>query len=344
MRCDESVQACRPIEGETGNAYLLTRADVGHRLFGVVTARNDAGSRSASSTASPVITGAPMNRSLPTITGALVEGQTLTAAPGGWAGVGAISFGYQWTRCNASGEFASCAPIVVTSRPNYTLRAADVGRRIFVQVKARNGFGASFVNSTLTEVISAAPIGTVTVRPARNVVVYGRSVVLTGRAVGAPSGARVTIIEQPVGTSARVLANLVVTTAEGTWTYVTRPTTRTTYQAQVRGRTSAVITVRVRPRLRLRRIGPGRVSVRIFAARSFAGRTAFLQRWNSKRHHWVTLRRVRLRPTRIGQPPTSVTAATFRTRTPRRALVRVVLLSRQAGPGYLTGISNRVRT
>lgn len=268
----------------------------------------------------------------------------MTASPGTWAGVGQISFGYQWTRCNAQGDFTSCVPIVVTSRPTYTLRAADVGRRVFVQVKALNRFGASFVNSAQTEVVSAAPIGTVTVRAARNVVLYGRSVVLVGRAVGAPSGERVTIIVQPVGASARVLENVSVTTAQGTWTYVARPTIRTTYQAQIRGRTSAAVTVRVRPRVQLRRIGPARVSVRIFAARSFAGRTAFLQRWNPKRHRWVTVRRVRLRPTRIGLPPTAVTVVAFRTRTPRGALVRVVLPSRQAGLGYMNGISNRVRT
>lgn len=343
-RCDASVSGCRPIEGATGNTYVLARADVGHRLYGVVTAQNSAGSSNASSNATQVVIGAPLNRSLPTITGTPVEGQTLTASPGTWAGVGQISFGYQWTRCNAQGDFTSCVPIVVTSRPTYTLRAADVGRRVFVQVKALNRFGASFVNSAQTEVVSAAPIGTVTVRAARNVVVYGRSVVLIGRVVGAPSGEPVAIIEQPVGAGARVRENVTVTTAAGTWTYVARPTMRTTYQARIRGRTSAVVTVLVRPRLQLRRIGPGRVSVRIFAARSFAGRTAFLQRWNPKQHRWVTIRRVRLRPTRIGQAPTALTVATIRTRTPRGTLVRVVLPSRQAGLGYMTGTSNRVRT
>jgi len=345
VRCDASVSGCRPIDGATGSTYVLARADVGHRLFGVVTARNSAGSSSASSNATPVIIGAPVSRSLPTITGTPVEGETLTATPGTWAGVGPISFGYQWTRCNAKGEFSSCVPILVTSRPTYTLRAADVGHRIFVQVKALNGFGASFVNSAQTDVVSAAPIGTMTVRAARNVVVYGYPVTLIGRAVGVPSGERVTIIERPlVAASVRVRENAAVTTTEGTWTYVVRPTIRTTYQAQIRGRTSAAVTVRVRPRLRLGRIGPGRVSLRIYAGRSFTGRSAFVQRWNSKQRRWVTIRRVRLKSTRIGQPPTAVTAATIRTRTPRGTLVRVVLPSRQAGLGYLTGTSNRVRT
>lgn len=343
MRCDSSVSGCRPIEGATGSTYVLTRAEVGHRLFGVVTASNSAGSSSASSNATPVVIGAPLNRSIPTITGRPVEGEILTANPGTWAGVGPISFGYQWTRCNAKGEFPSCVPIVVTSSSTYMLRAADVGRRVFVQVKGQNRFGASYVNSDLIDVVSAAPIGTVTVRPARNVVVYGRSVVLIGRAVGAPSGEQVTIIEQAVGANARVLENGAVATAAGTWTYVARPTMRTTYQAQVRGRRSAAVTVRVRPRLSLGRVAPGRFSVRANAARSFAGRYAIVQRWDRRRHRWIGVRRIYLRATGLGATPTEVSRVTFRIRSPRGRLLRVVLPSRQAGPGYLRGVSNRVR-
>lgn len=344
MRCDATVSGCRPIEGATGSTYVLTRADVGHRLFGVVTARNNAGSSSASSNATPVVIGAPVNTSLPTIRGTPVEGQTLTANPGSWAGVGPITFGYQWTRCNAQGEFSSCVPIVVTPLATYTVRAADVGRRIFVQVKAQNSFGASFVNSPLTGVVSAAPIGTVTVRAARSIVVYGQSVTLIGRVVGAPAGEPVTIVERPAAAGARVRENAARTTPAGTWTFVARPTVRTTYQAQIRDRMSAIVTVRVRPRLQLRKAGAGTVALRVVAARSFAGKTAFLQRWNPKKRRWVSVRRIRLQPTGIGTRPTYVSAATIRTQTPRGTLVRVVLPSRQAGLGYMTGISNRVRT
>ena len=192
--------------------------------------------------------------------------------------------------------------------------------------------------------VSAAPIGTVPIRATRTVVVYGQSVTLVGRVVGAPTGEPVTIIEQPLDASARARPNAAATSSTGAWTYVARPTTRTTYQAQIRGRTSAAVTVLVRPRLQLRRIGPGRVSLRIYAGRSFASKRALVQRWNSNRGRWVTIRTVRLKSTRLGRPPTAVSAATFRTRTPRGTFVRVVLPSRQAGLGYLTGTSNRVRT
>lgn len=339
-RCDSAVANCRPIEGASGNTYVLARADVGHRLRGVVKARNSAGESSAPSNATAVVVGPPVSTSLPKISGATVEGQTLVATPGAWTGVGPITYGYQWTRCNAQGEFSSCVPIVVTSRPTYTLRAADVGRRIFVQVKAQNAYGASFVNSDLTGVVAAAPIGTVTVRAARGVVVFGKAVTLVGRVVGAPAGERVTIVERPARGAPRVYQNTAVIGPSGTWSFVVRPSLGTTYEAQFRGRTSGPVLVQVRPRLLLRKAGAGRVSLRVFAGRSLAGKTAFLQRWNATKRRWVTIRRVRLQPSRSN----NVTVASVRTRTQRGTYVRFVLPGRQAGPGYVTGTSNRVRS
>jgi hypothetical protein len=340
-RCDGSLRNCNTIGGAVGNNYVLTRADVGKRLYGVVTARNSAGASSASSNATRVVVGAPVSTSLPTITGDPVEGRVLSASTGAWAGVTPMTFGYQWTRCNAQGQFASCAPIIVTSSPTYTVRAADIGRRIFVQVKAQNRFGASFVNSDLTAVVAAAPIGTLTIRSSRPAVVYGERVVLTGRVVGAPAGEPITLIERPATGTVRVLESVAVTSQGGSWSVVLQPRIQAAYQVRVRGATSDAVSVWVRPRLLLRKTGARSLSLRVRAARSFAGRTALVQRWNPVRRRWVVAGRIRLRAIRSGQPITS--GATFRTRVPRGALVRAVLTGRQAGPGYLTGTSNRVR-
>lgn len=350
LRCDVLLAGCRPIAGSTSSTYVLTSADVGHRIVGVVTARNEAGASTARSNPTTVVFGAPVNTSLPTITGTPVQGQTLTATNGSWAGSTPAGFGYQWTRCGASGAFPTCVPIVVTSRPSYTLRPADVGHRILVQVKAFNSLGASFVDSAQTAVVTAAPsppapppAARVTLRPARGVVSYGGTDLLTGTAVGVAPGTQVTVVVRPVGAPARVLRNVAAIGDQGTWSYLVRPTVTTTYQAQVGATTSAVTSIGVRPRLKLRRIAAGEAWVRVFASRSFAGRTAFVQRWDSKRHRWTVVRTVALRPTAMGWPPTDVTVAVFRPGTPPDAPVRVVLRHREAGPGYLTGISNRVR-
>jgi hypothetical protein len=341
VRCDAALRDCDTIGGAGGNNYVLTRADVGKRVYGVVTARNSTGASSASSNATRVVIGAPVSTSLPRITGDAIEGRVLSASTGTWAGVTPMTFGYQWTRCNAQGQFSSCAPIVVTSLPTYTVRAADVGRRIFVQVKAQNRFGASFVNSDLTPVVVAARIGTLTIRSSRPVVVYGQRIVLTGRVVGAPPGQPVTLVERPATGGVRVLENVAVTSQGGSWTVVLQPRIQAAYQVRVRGATSNVVSVRVRPRLRLQKVGANGLSVRVRAARSFAGRTAILQRWIPRRQRWVGAGRIRLRAIRNAPPLTA--GATFSARAPRGALLRVVLTGRQAWPGYLTGTSNRVR-
>jgi len=344
QRCGASLADCRTISEATGNSYVLTRSDVGHRLYGVVTARNSAGATSAGSNATAVVVGAPFNTVAPTISGSVVEGHVLSAAAGSWDGIRPITFGYQWTRCSATGEFSSCVPIVVTSQSTYTLRAADVGHRIFVQVKALNRFGASFVNSALTPVVEAAPIGSVTIRSTRAVVLYGHAVTLTGRVVGAPAGEPVTIVERPVTASARVHTRAAVTTSEGTWTWVTRPAIRATYHAAVRDRTSALVTVRVEPRLELRRRrGTSILTLRAYASRSYTNRLATVQRWNAKRRQWVVVRRIRLGPSRAQVAPTTVTSVTFRARMKRGTVVRVILPSVQTGIGYLKGVSNPVR-
>jgi hypothetical protein len=118
---------------------------------------------------------------------------------------------------------------------------------------------------------------------------------------------------------------------------------RTSYQVQVRDRTSSTVTLLVRPRLRLGRVAPGRFSVRVFAARSFGGKFAVVQRWSRDRGRWVGVKKVRLRGTRLGVKPTVVSRATFRIEGQRGRLIRVLLPTRQSGPGYLTGSSNRIR-
>lgn len=344
VRCGPALAKCAAVRGATGSRYVVSRADVGNRLIGAVIARNRFGASRAQSNATPVILGVPLNMSLPTISGGVMEGEMLTVTPGSWTSPAPISFGYQWTRCSAEGDFASCVPIVVTSRPTYRLTAADVGHRLFAQVKALNKFGASYVNSLLTPVVAAAPVGTLTIAAIRHVVTYGYRVALSGVLVNGRPREQVALIERPFGSKARTRSNAAVTSATGVWSCFARPLIRTTYQAQVRGRTSTIITVAVRPRLRLGRVAPGRFSLRVFAARSFAGRFAVVQRWNRDRHRWVGIKRIYLRGSRLGVEPTVVSRATFRLRADRGRFIRVLLPTRRSGPGYLQGTSNRVRT
>jgi hypothetical protein len=341
-RCDASLRDCVLVPGANRNVYVVSRADVAHRLVGVVTARNRFGAGRAESGATAIVVGAPTVAARPTITGASVEGEVLRASFDRWTGPGPVSFGYQWTRCAASGVFATCVPVVVTHNPTYVVRAADVGHRIFVQVKATNRYGASYANSAQTAVIVAAPVGALTISVTRTIVTYGSPAVLTGVLV---RGAEelVTILARPPGAETPAPVRSVVTSPSGGWRCVTEPTSRTVYQAQAGDRTSALVVVSVRPRLRLRRVAPGRFVVRVFAARAFVGRQAVLQRWDPRRRRWAGMKRFRLGSSRPGLAPTAITSGVVRTRAKRGRVVRVVLPNRQSGPGYLQGVSNRVR-
>ena len=63
-----------------------------------------------------------------------VEGERLTAEPGGWSGARPIIFRYQWQRCNAYGE--ACANISAAVHPGYQLAAKDVGATVRAIVTA----------------------------------------------------------------------------------------------------------------------------------------------------------------------------------------------------------------
>ena len=95
---------------------------------------------------------APTNTSPPTISDTSPErGQTLTAAPGTWAGDQPITFRYQWERCTPAG--ASCAAIAGATAQTYTVASADVGNTLRVTVTATNATGARTASSATTSVV-----------------------------------------------------------------------------------------------------------------------------------------------------------------------------------------------
>jgi hypothetical protein len=100
-------------------------------------------------------TAPPRESALPTVTGAAVVGQTLTAASGSWAGSSPISFAYEWQRCDAAG--AACAVVTGATSETYLLSAGDVGSRIRVQVVASNAVGSASALSSATSVVVASP-------------------------------------------------------------------------------------------------------------------------------------------------------------------------------------------
>jgi len=154
-RCDTSGGSCSTISGATSQTYVIGGADVGHTLRVNVTARNSAGSASALSaqTATVAAANAPVNTSLPTVSGTAREGSTLDGTAGSWQGSAPITYAYQWLRCNSQG--ASCGSIGGATRSSYTLTRGDVGHSLRLRVTASNAAGASQALSDATAVIAS---------------------------------------------------------------------------------------------------------------------------------------------------------------------------------------------
>ncbi|MCA1690307.1 MAG: hypothetical protein LC720_07740, partial [Actinobacteria bacterium] len=86
----------------------------------------------------------------PDVTGRLVQGQRLTVAPGNWYPA-ASSFTYQWLRCDT--DPTSCQAIGGAVDQSYVPVAADVSRRLAVDVTAVNAAGSTTIRT--------APLGPV---------------------------------------------------------------------------------------------------------------------------------------------------------------------------------------
>ena len=151
-RCDTNGGNCALIAGAPGQSYTLVAADAGRRMRVRVIATNSRGSAEAVSVPTGVVGAAPANTTPPSLTGAGAEGQPLTAVRGNWTGTGTLTYSYQWLRCDANGN--ACGPIPGATAVTYVPVAADVGRRLRVQVTAANDVGRSTATSGASGVIA----------------------------------------------------------------------------------------------------------------------------------------------------------------------------------------------
>ena len=153
--------------GGASQTYHVASGDVGHKLRVMVTATNSKGSDTAKSDPTAVVVAAsgastaPVNTSLPSISGTAQDGQTFTASQGSWNPSSGNNFTYQWQRCDSSGN--SCSNISGATSTTYRNTSSDVGHRLRVAVKATNSLGNSTATSAASSVVAAA--GTTTTTP-----------------------------------------------------------------------------------------------------------------------------------------------------------------------------------
>ena len=168
MRCGSDGGApdgsnCLNITGATGTTYVLVSADVGWRIRLRVTGTNSVGSNTVASNATAAVKAsprAPVNTQRPSVSGSMVEGSTVTVNRGSWTGGGTITFTYQWLRCDSGG--GNCSSIPGATGTQYQLTANDVGRKVRVNVTARNSAGSTTaISSEAATVQAAGPAGVV---------------------------------------------------------------------------------------------------------------------------------------------------------------------------------------
>lgn len=187
--------------------------------------------------------------------------------------------------------------------------------------------------------VESAPSRGVTLQATREIVLFGDSITLSGTISSRQAGESVTITVDPAGEPARRIE--VDTGAGGQWSLRAQPRIRTQYTARWRNTTSEVLTVQVRPRVSLKKVGRNAFTVIVVAAESFAGNRVHIKRQRSQRNRaLVTVTRVVLRR----NPRTDTTAQrTFRLRVRRGFRMRAFLTLGEAGPNYVSSQSNFIR-
>jgi plastocyanin len=193
-------------------------------------------------------------------------------------------------------------------------------------------------------VTQPAPPATLTLFAQPDTAVYAGKVTLTGELSTKKAGADIVVLATPCGRSEATKAATMQTTSGGEYTIGLRPGRNTVYTVQAGGTKSEPVSVDVRPRLRLGRVGAHRYSLRVFAGQKFAGRSATFQRYDAGRARWVFVKRVQLHSNSTNILPTVISSVAFRSAIVPRARIRAILPQSQVGSCYLAGTSNVIRS
>ncbi|MGD1057512.1 MAG: DUF6531 domain-containing protein [Solirubrobacteraceae bacterium] len=155
QRCEASGENCVAVSH--GEAYTLTQQDIGHKLRVIETARNAGGPGSPADSAltATVLAAVPANITPPSISGASVEGETLTEEHGSWTNEPS-SYSYQWERCSVGGT--ECKPITDATGQSYVLGSGDVGHELVVVETAANAGGESLPQASALTAIVEPPV------------------------------------------------------------------------------------------------------------------------------------------------------------------------------------------
>ena len=148
------------IAGETASTYTLVSADVGKAIKVKVSFTDDANNAETRTSAATAAVAEAPNRTatgLPTISGTVQVGQTLTADTSGIAdedGLTNVSFSYQWIRSDRTTD----TDIAGERDSTYTPSGSDVGKTIKVKVSfTDDASNLETLTSAATAMVAAKP-------------------------------------------------------------------------------------------------------------------------------------------------------------------------------------------
>jgi plastocyanin len=233
-------------------------------------------------------------------------------------------------------------PLVLQPTQTGTCTFQTAGKYAYSDPNVKGNTFRGTVTAGSTPNPPAADTLTLAAKP--QLVIYGGNVTLSGTLSNQKVGENVDVLAKPCGQTAQTKVTTVQTTTGGAYLAVVRPLKNTVYTVKVKSTTSPTLTVKVRPKLRLRKLAAHRYSLRVFAAQSFAGKYGTFQRYNGTLGRWVTVKRVLLRANSTGVAPTVISSVTFRSTIRPLLKVRAVLSQLQVGSCYRPGRSNVIRS
>ncbi len=169
-RCDGNAANCKAIIGATGASLKVATDDIGGKIRGFVSAKKGSATSDffLAGTTNTILNRFPTNTVKPQIVGPAYTGVKLSSSAGGWTGFD-MTYERRWLRCEADG--LGCNPIAFPAETGttYTVKAADLGKRLQLEVKAiakdPNQNRITTVLSATTAVITDPPPPVVEVVP-----------------------------------------------------------------------------------------------------------------------------------------------------------------------------------
>jgi plastocyanin len=181
-------------------------------------------------------------------------------------------------------------------------------------------------------VIVNGPPPAVTIGASVPILTYGQATHISGAVSNLKAGETVTLWGQPFGQASPVQLATVLTTTNGVWDFVVKPTLLTTYEAHWKTLVSSKVSVAMRPNV-LFSASKSMGFVKVKTNHSLRGRKVYVQRF-TRFGQWVKMKRVILDPS---------SQRRFYLRLPRGTYtLRIFMSYNQVGAGYLDGFSRTI--